>query len=217
LNKWFSGKGFLVFEKLDFTYIREKEGCIDYVFISVGGKSHLKELYAGVSVGRKIASIEKYWEEYGDLLEVSGGLSLTVNVDPVDERGVSTLMISLTADDNEAVAKARDYIIQTCENVLWPEVESMTDIQELDREYNDVPDDRLYGAVETWFRKMAIAKLAGSENYQKVSNLFLTIYGDAIQTDPANKAYYEKLIHVAGEVDKKLKNVLPLSDPKGIV
>ena len=67
LNKWFSEKGFAIFEKLGFVYFKKQGGCIDYVIIRLGGKPPLHELYASVSMGRKIESIEKYWEEYAEL------------------------------------------------------------------------------------------------------------------------------------------------------
>jgi hypothetical protein len=217
LNKWFAEKGFVVFEKLGFVYFKEQEGFVDYVIIRVGGKAHLHELYASVSMGRKIDSIEKYWEEYTEQLEVRTVLQLTLNVDPLNEKGASKIAITVKDDDPEAVAKARDFITHNFEHTLSPEVEALTDIKALDRVYNDVPDSTRYGAIEKWYKKMIIAKLAGSKNYEKVLNLFITIHNDAIRVDPDNKAEYEKLIVVANELDKKLEKVLPLSDPKAIV
>jgi hypothetical protein len=217
LNKWFLEKGFVIFERLGFVYFKKQEGYTDYVIIRLGGKAKLHELYATVSMGRKIASIEKYWEDYAEQLEIRGLLQLTLNIDPLDEKGVSKISITLKDDDNEAVAKARDFIIHSFENVLLPEAESLTDVKALDRVYNDVPDSTRYGAIETWFKKMIIAKLAGNEKYEKIFNLFVTIHNEAIQVDPENKAEYDKLIFVANELDKKLKDVLPLTDPKAIV
>lgn len=210
-------KGLCYFEKLGFAYFKKQEGYTDYVFIRLGGKTYLHELYAQVSMGRKIESIENYWEEYADLLEIFGGMRLTLSLDQLDERGVSQLAVTLKDDDTEAVAKARDYIIQTFENILYPQAESLTDIKELDKVHNDVPDTTRHGSIEMWFRRMIIAKLAGSKKYQKIYDLFLTIENEAIQLDPENKAEYEKMIYVAGELDKKLKNVLPLNDLKAIV
>lgn len=138
-------------------------------------------------MGRQIESIENYWEEYADLLEIQR-MRLTMSIDQLDERGVSQLAITLKDDDNEAVAKARDYIIQTFENILYPQV-----------------------------RRMIIAKLADNENYQKILNIYLTMHNDGLKAEPENKDFYEKRIFVANELDKKLKNVLPLNDPKAIV
>jgi hypothetical protein len=217
LNKWFSEKGFAIYEKLGFVYFKKQDGYTDYVIIRLGGKTYLHELYASVSMGRKIEAIEKYWEEYAESLEIRTSWQLTLHIDPLDEKGVSKAFIILKDDDSEAVAKARDFIIHSFENILYPEAESLTDIKALDRVYNDVPDSMRYGSIEMWFKRMIIAKLAGSEKYQKIYNLFLTIEKEAIQLDPENKAEYENLIYVAGELDKKLNNVLPLSDPKAIV
>ncbi|MBO9203040.1 MULTISPECIES: hypothetical protein [Niastella] len=217
LNKWFSEKGFAVFEELGFTYFKKQEGYTDYVSIRLGGKAYLHELYAQVSMGRKIASIESYWEEYADLLGIQGGMRYTMNIDQLDERGVSQLAITVKDDDTEAVAKARDYIIQTFENLLYPQAELLTDIKELDRLHNDVPDTRRYGSIEKWYRRMIIAKLAGNENYKKILNIYLTMHNEGLQEEPGNKDFYEKRIFVANELDKKLNNVLPLNDPKAIV
>jgi hypothetical protein len=217
LNKWFSEKGFAIFEKLGFVYFKKQEGYTDYVIIRLGGKPKLHELYATVSMGRKIASIEKYWEDYAESLEIRTVLQLTLNIDPLDEKGVSKISITLKDDDNDAVAKARDFIIHSFENVLLPEAESLTDIKALDRVYNDVPDSTRYGTIETWFKKMVIAKLAGNENYQKIYNLFLNMHNEAIRASPERKEHFEKRIFVANELDKKLNNVPPLNDPKAIV
>ncbi|MCS3798889.1 hypothetical protein [Niastella sp. OAS944] len=216
LDKCFSEKGFAVFEKRGFAYVKERKGYTDYVFIRLGGKSYLHELYAQVSMGRKIELIESYWEEYAELLGIQR-MRLTMSIDQLDERGVSQLGITLKDDDTEAVAKARDYIIQTFEKILYPQAEFMTDIRELDIVHNNVPDNTRYGSIEKWFRRMIIAKLAGNENYQKVLNLFLSMEQKAIQLDPENKAEYETMINIVGELDKKLSNVLPLKDPKDII
>jgi len=76
-------------------------------------------------MGRTIESIENYWEEYADLLDIQR-MRLTISIDTRNERGVSQLVITLKDDDTEAVAKARDYIIQTFENILFPQAELLT-------------------------------------------------------------------------------------------